>query len=527
MTELVLGPLLRYVDQNRATVWVETDGPCTVEVLDAAEHTFQVGGHHYALLSTHVTGPTPYQVRLDDHLVWPLPDTAPSVIRPVTRTDRLTALFGSCHFDRPTAGRDRHGPDALTATAARVAATPEDERPDLIMLLGDQVYADQPTPPVRRELAELRGLRRPPTDEVVNFEEYTRLYRHAWRDPPIRWLLSTLPSMMIFDDHDVRDDWNTSRSWRTAISGQPWWRERLLGGLVAYWIYQHIGNLSPDDLAADPVFREVREVGRHGDALPVLREMAARADREDQGEKGMRWSYYRDLGGVRLVVLDTRCGRILETGERAMLSDSDFAWLRDIAAADRRHLVLASSLPWLLPPAVHHLQSWNERACTGEHAGLAEKVRQAGDLEHWAAFRASFDRLAELIGDRAADTDAPATISVLSGDVHHSYFAEADYPRALNSRITQLTCSPLHNQAPKPLRGPLHAAWSHNAARLLRTMSQRAGVPPLPLHWRRIDGPFFGNAIAQLDYQGSRAQVTLWEATADDALARTRVRRLT
>ncbi|WP_235876626.1 hypothetical protein [Saccharopolyspora terrae] len=116
---------------------------------------------------------------------------------------------------------------------------------------------------------------------------------------------------------------------------------------------------------------------------------------------------------------------------------------------------------------------------------------------------------------------------MLSGDVHHSYFAEADYPRALNSRITQLTCSPLHNQAPKPLRRPLHAAWSHTAARLLRTMSQRAGVPPLPLHWRRTDGPYFGNAIAQLDYHGTRAQVTLWEATADDALARTCVRRLT
>ena len=30
---VVVGPLLRYVDQDSATVWVETDRPCVVEVL--------------------------------------------------------------------------------------------------------------------------------------------------------------------------------------------------------------------------------------------------------------------------------------------------------------------------------------------------------------------------------------------------------------------------------------------------------------------------------------------------------------
>ena len=39
------------------------------------------------------------------------------------------------------------------------------------------------------------------------------LYREAWSQPSIRWLFSTIPSAMIFDDHDVHDDWNTSESW--------------------------------------------------------------------------------------------------------------------------------------------------------------------------------------------------------------------------------------------------------------------------------------------------------------------------
>jgi hypothetical protein len=50
MAHLVLGPLLRYTGSTQATVWVETDGPCEVAVLDARQRTFAVEGHHYALV---------------------------------------------------------------------------------------------------------------------------------------------------------------------------------------------------------------------------------------------------------------------------------------------------------------------------------------------------------------------------------------------------------------------------------------------------------------------------------------------
>ena len=52
----------------------------------------------------------------------------------------------------------------------------------------------------------------------------------AWSDPPIRWLLSTVPSAMIFDDHDVVDDWNTSAAWVDEMRRQDWWNWR--GGRV-------------------------------------------------------------------------------------------------------------------------------------------------------------------------------------------------------------------------------------------------------------------------------------------------------
>ena len=55
MAELVLGPLLRFAGTEDATVWVETDAACTVEVRiegaePGSERTFCVLGHHYALV---------------------------------------------------------------------------------------------------------------------------------------------------------------------------------------------------------------------------------------------------------------------------------------------------------------------------------------------------------------------------------------------------------------------------------------------------------------------------------------------
>ena len=113
MAELLLGPLLRYVDETRATVWVETDRPCRVRVVtadDAGEtaegsaDSWQVAGHHYALVV--VAGLRPghtvrYTVQLDGARVWPLPGSPypPSTIRTLPATgDRVRVTFGSCPY---------------------------------------------------------------------------------------------------------------------------------------------------------------------------------------------------------------------------------------------------------------------------------------------------------------------------------------------------------------------------------------------------------------------------------------------
>src|SRR5262249_45416191 len=152
---------------------------------------------------------------------------------------------------------------------------------------------------------------------------------------------------------------------------------------------------------------------------------------EVDSNKGIRFSYRWDLGRSRLIMIDSRNGRILESGERMMIGENEFRWVEAKSEENPEsfdHLLLASSVPWLMPPAIGDLETLNERSAdrSGWRGRLGERLRQAGDFEHWPAFYKSFVRLGEMITRIANHPDGPSTISVLSGDVHHSFAARAE-----------------------------------------------------------------------------------------------------
>ncbi|MFG1669818.1 alkaline phosphatase D family protein [Streptomyces sp. Y7] len=526
MAELRLGPLLRYVDGSAATVWVEASRPCAVQVRAAdgaggEARTFQVAGHHYALVPVNGLTPgttTPYEVLLDGTGVWPLADSPfpPSVIRTPDGSEPVRLAFGSCRWAAPPADeKDPVGPDALDTLAARMAADPDGERPDVLVLLGDQVYADETSKATRRWLAARRDLSEPPGNEVADYEEYTRLYYESWLDPEVRWLLSTVPSCMIFDDHDVIDDWNTSAAWLADMRATPWWRERLLSGLMSYWVHQHLGNLSPAELASDPLFAAVRETP---DGTDELRSFACKADADPAS---VRWSYRRDFGRVRLLMVDTRAARVLDEEARSMLDPGEARWLREQALdapGSYDHLLIGTSLPWLLPHLVHDAEAWNAALCRGERgerwARFGEDLRRRADLEHWAAFPSSFDALTELIAEAGSGPDAPATVCVLSGDVHHAYIAEPAWPAGTgpDARVLQLTCSPVHNAIPLAIRLGFRFGWSGLARVLGRRFAGHGGCPRPPIDWRRTGGPWFGNQLMTLTLGRRSARLRLEQA---------------
>ena len=557
MPALHLGPMLRHVDDTRATVWVETDAPCEVTVnaaptaadpveataaaagaaaatasrpVPTASRTFCVAGHHFARVVVDGLAPgsaTPYEVHLDGARVWPEEDSPypPSVLR-TTHPDRGVRLtFGSCRVVRPDhepytfdVSRDARGVgvDALAALARRLRRRAVSEWPDLLMLVGDQVYADEVSPQTLEFVRERRDTTVPPYEQIADFEEYCQLYRESWSQPAVRWLLSTVPSAMIFDDHDVRDDWNTSRAWRDEMRATSWWQRRVTGGLAAYWLYQHLGNLSPEDCAADGTLAALAAVE---DGWPLLHELATRADAEADGHKGYRWSYRRDLSRSRLLVIDSRCGRILD-GTRDMVDDREWAWIREQTGGDLDHLLVATSLPVLLPAAVHHLESWNEAACAGawgrRFAPYAEKVRQAADLEHWAAFRDSFLAMVGLLREVGSGRRgrAPGSILLLSGDVHFSYVAQAEFPArdGVTSPVLQLVCSPIRNPMKRRIQYADRFARTPAGELVGRALARSARVPAVPLRWRTVQGPWFQNAVTTVTLSGRHADVAVEQA---------------
>jgi hypothetical protein len=529
MARLVLGPLLRYVGSTEATVWVETDAPCEVAVLGHRERTFHVEGHHYALVVIDGLEPasaTPYEVVLDGERVWPPEGTRPpSAIRTRAHERRARLVFGSCRVGAPerapyTLRTDEH-PDAFEIDAlwafSRRLQTGREPWPDCLLLLGDQVYADEVSPETSAFIRSRRDVSQPPGEEVADFEEYTRLYRESWTDPDIRWLLSTVPSTMIFDDHDVHDDWNISAEWVREMRREPWWRERIAGAYMAYWLYQHLGNLAPPELAEEPLAAELRG---SEDAGPRLRSFARAAERESAAS---RWAFHRDFGRTRLVVVDSRAARVLDDGRREMVDPAEWRWIAECARGSYDHLILASTLPVFMVKGAHHLEAWNEAVCDGAWGGsaarLGERIRRGLDLDHWPAFQRSFGTMVALLAELAAghgDGAAPATITLVGGDVHTAYIAEVALGDGQGSRVHQVVCSPFRNPLSPGQRRLVSAAASRPGAAVARALARAAGVRPPAADWRFVSGPTFDNSIAVMEVDERRAEVTVSRSGAED-----------
>ena len=533
MPQLVLGPLLRYVGETDAVVWVETGGPCEVEVLGARERTFCVCGHHYALV--HAEGLRSgtyheYEVRLDGERVWPLADSEfpPSGFQTLPSPGPVRIAFGSCRVAAPndppwtlTKDQDDRGRelDALRELALRMRGQSREEWPDLLLMLGDQVYADEVSPAAASFAESRRDTDEAPGKRMLDYDEYVRLYRESWSDPVIRWLLSTVPTAMIFDDHDVHDDWNISESWVEEMRQTDWWDEHIVAALMSYWVYQHVGNLSPDSQRDYKLLQQVKAADDGGE---ILRDFAERAERQTDGS---HWSYCRDVGGTRVVVVDSRAGRVLEEGRRSMVDEDEWKWITEHATGGFDHLLIATSVPFLLGRGMHFVEAWSEAVAGGAWgrlgARLGERLRRSVDLEHWAAFQRSFHDLGELqraigAGERG---QAPASIVTLSGDVHHAYLCEVGFPRGsgVRSAVWQAVCSPYRNPLDSRERRVIRIGMSRPFAVFARLVARAAGVSDPKVDWRLAGGgPWFDNQVAMLIADGRALEMRLERAVPVD-----------
>ena len=438
-------------------------------------------------------------------------------------------MFGSCRVAVPheepwnlSRDEDERGRevDALYALALRMMENDRSEWPHLLLSVGDQVYVDEDAPATREFIRARRDVSLPPGEEVADFEEYTHLYKESWGPDVIRWLFSTVGVAMIFDDHDVHDDWNTSIAWVEEMRAKPWWEERIESALSSYWIYQHLGNLSPAALADDELLEQVKEAGDAGPAAARLRQ--ARRSRATRAAAGAS------------AATSAGCGSACSTRARAARSASGRArssTTRSGSGSPSTPTATSTTTSSPTPfrscscPALHHVEAWNEAVCAGAWgewaAGIGERIRRALDLEHWAAFNESFRRMVRLIGEIGSGRRGkpPATIIAIGGDVHHAYLAEVAYPpgAGVQSAVYQAVCSPFRNALNAKERAVVRNAARRGAEPLTRLLARAAGVPDPEVSWRLAESPTFDNQFATLELDGRSAVFRIERTERDEA----------
>jgi hypothetical protein len=289
---------------------------------------------------------------------------------------------------------------------------------------------------------------------------------------------------------------------------------------MAYWLYQHLGNLSPASWSANALWAGAQGgEGRRGAAARHART----ADAEADGGKGVRWSYRPRLRRRPAARLDSRragAGR----GDRSMVDAAEWEWIVEQTRGLRVAPAAALSLPVLLPPRCTTSRAGTRRCATARGAAdcalLAEKLRQGADLEHWAAFRSSWDRLMALVADVGAGRHgpAPASITFLGGDVHFSYLSQARFPERLEvtSAVHQAVCSPVRNPVNRAVRTGDRFARTRAGRWVGRRLASSAGVPQPEVSWDLDHGPWFHNQIAALLLEGRSSLLRLEQAVLVD-----------
>ena len=487
-------------------------------MLGATEPTFRVEGHHYALVRVEGLKPAtehPYDVRLDGEVRWPEPDSPlpPPACARSAATGPLDVAFGSCrvavpHEEPYTKSKDDdergHEVDALWVLAQEIIRD-DARRPDLLFLLGDQVYVDEGSPETRAKIEARRGTETAPGREVTDFEEYTWLYQESWREPLIRWLFANVSTSMLWDDHDMSDDWNISHSWVEEMRERAWWHRRAIGCIASYWIYQHLGNLSPRRARRG---RDLRAVRGNQHAEEVLFDWAERI--ESTGA-GARWSFCRDLGGTRAIFVDSRAGRVLDEGAPAdgrrrgvgLDRRPDRGRLRPPAGRDDGALA-----PLPRPRPARGLEREGLRRRPGR--GRARPPRSCAGPSTSTTGAASATP-----SGRCATCSAksPRRARRRSRPRWSCWRATSTTPTSARSAgrrarptgkapIYQAVCSPYRNPLSSKEQRVIRAGFSRAFTRVAAALAKPAGAEDPGIRWRLRDGPCFDNQVATLHIDG-------------------------
>ncbi|MBC3199152.1 alkaline phosphatase D family protein [Pseudomonas poae] len=564
LPSVLAGPLLRRLEPRRLVLWLVASRELTLVLrlrlpdttldigLDAHCQVVPVGRHAFIhLIDVPMAHALPQDVSIGYDLLvdaCPMAEWAPHLLYPDTECPSFVlhsrlhqVLHGSCRKPHHSAEEGLLCADRLLASAHSPA-----ERPALLMMSGDQVYADDVAGPMLRAIHALierlglfdehlegavvddsanlyghrasyyhradllpalesnqtlrerffGGTKKPiftsstADNHLVTFAEVIAMYLLVWSPAPwslitpappplhaneqpryaqeqvqidrfrnglpgVARVLAHLSTLMIFDDHDITDDWNLSAQWEETAYGHPFSKRIIGNALLAYMLCQGWGN---QPQVFDELVQQTQALANHAHNNHL--NAAAQDGLIDTLLKFQQWHYALPTTPA-LVVLDTRTRRWRSEFNLKQPSGLlDWEALCDLQQTlmDHPSAIIVSPAPVFgvkLIETVQKVFSW---------CGYPLLV----DAENWMAHRGA----AQVILNIFRHSRTPGNYVILSGDVHYSFVYQVLIRhRNGGPKLWQVTSSGIKNQFP-----PRLLEWFDRLNRWLYS-------PRSPLNW--------------------------------------------
>ena len=322
-------------------------------------------------------------------------------------------------------------------------------------------FLDQPekAKPYNGDVQKLLAATKDPLSTYNDEKKNTELFRSAV--PRVARALANIATYMIFDDHDVTDDWNLNKKWANRVYSKPFGRQLVRNAVMSYAVFQGWGN--------DPV---AFETGKNKDVLDEIEKLygaddgaypIGSTDRIDTlvGVTAAAitelptWNYIVRTPKAQIIVLDTRTRRKF-SGEGYLPADliglNREAQLPAGPVTDGREVTFVISAAPVFGPDIVEQLAWPlaQVAIDSVHLG---KGLDAGGYQRGEVGVERYDAEGWSTNDLAREdlfkrlSTYPAVV-LLGGDVHFAYTATLDYYKKgapAPSRFVQLTASPFRN----------------------------------------------------------------------------------
>ncbi|MGR5149785.1 alkaline phosphatase D family protein [Photobacterium alginatilyticum] len=571
---LLAGPILRKCTAKELTLWLVTSEPLVAtfslfypEEVEpffsepiATSEQIQVGQSAWVTMAS-IKGHFPVTTVLEYQLVTQrgdITELVPSLLYPGEKRLSFSikqnadyVLHGSC--------RNPHYPskDSLVAADDKLALQPVQDRPALLMMSGDQIYADHVAGPTLDAIQQVIGLLGLPGEtfaqgpvantqslyqhgynfygrdkilphyietgnwlsdnglrkwlpnrgrpvfssrecenHLMSFSEFFAMYLLVWSPqlwqlidgerlkkcgfqsgqrmlepkwqqlwhqekqnidefvaglPQVQRLMAHIPTYMIFDDHDITDDWNLTIGWEKAAYGNLLSRRIIGNGLISYWLCQGWGN------APEHFDQEFLNLAKGYFSQPSCEHQDLLINHLYRFEQ---WHYTIETT-PKMLVLDTRTRRWRSESKMNKPSGlMDWEALTELQQSllNEPAVIIVSAAPMFGVKFIEMLQ----RGMTWLGQPLLI------DAENWMAHPGSANTLLSIF----THTKTPTNFVILSGDVHYSFAYDVKLRfRRSSPNIYQITSSGIKNEFPNTL------------LRFCDVMDRALYSPHSPLNW--------------------------------------------